>query len=294
MKGLRNGREVETQYDKYGQPIGEGLEQWKAPHYQDLGGAVGVFDGYGGRTGSLPKSATFADRTAAGHLNIAQDRLKLDQGNAVSESGGPSQAAFTKQFGKASPGFRWKADGSQEFIPGGPADQKSQATLAGQGTVDEVVAGLRDKYSQLNEGGGITSTSNGVLGNTQAWLGSSAGGQAAGRVLGTQNQSARNSIAMSRPLLLQAIMKATGMSAKQMDSNAELKLYLSTATDPTLDLEANMAALDRIEKLYGSGNNGKKPATDDKTPKAKTVKRTGTSSGRKVVEYSDGSIEYAD
>ena len=58
---------------------------------------------------------------------------------------------------------------------------------------------------------------------------------------------------MTRPLLLQAIMKATGMSAKQMDSNAELKLYLSTATDPTKGLQANMEALDRIEKLYGSG-----------------------------------------
>lgn len=59
---------------------------------------------------------------------------------------------------------------------------------------------------------------------------------------------------MTRPLLLQAIMKATGMSAKQMDSNAELKLYLATATDPQKGLEANLEALDRIESLYGGGN----------------------------------------
>jgi hypothetical protein len=206
------------------------------------------------------------------NYGLSKKKFDAEQSNAVTDAGGPTQAALTKRFGKAGAGYRWKDDGSQEFIPGGPADLKSQATTAGQGTVDGVVADLRDRYRQLHEGGGITSTDNGVLGNTSAWASSSAGGQAAGRMFGTQNQSARNSIAMSRPLLLQAIMKATGMSAKQMDSNAELKLYLATATDPTLDLEANMAALDRIEVLYGSGN--RKQAEPPTTPKAASTAAT--------------------
>ena len=33
-----------------------------------------------------------------------------------------------------------------------------------------------------------------------------------------------------------------------------LKLYLATATDPQKGLEANLEALDRIESLYGGGN----------------------------------------
>jgi hypothetical protein len=61
-------------------------------------------------------------------------------------------------------------------------------------------------------------------------------------------------------MLLQAIMKATGMSAKQMDSNVELKLYLATATDPTLDVAANRRALDKIEELFGSGKTAVPPA----------------------------------
>jgi hypothetical protein len=69
--------------------------------------------------------------------------------------------------------------------------------------------------------------------------------------LGTKTQSLRNTIAQQRPLLMQAIMKATGMTAKQMDSNVELKLWLSTATDPTLDLQSNMKSLDMLEQLYG-------------------------------------------
>jgi hypothetical protein len=59
-------------------------------------------------------------------------------------------------------------------------------------------------------------------------------------------------------------MKATGMSAKQMDSNAELKLYLATATDPTLDVATNKRALDMILSLYGGGN--VKPADTAKPP----------------------------
>ena len=208
------------------------------------------------------------------------------------QEGGESQAAFTKMFGKAEPGRRWKADGSQEPIPGGSADRKTNEQTAGKETVDSVVASLRSSYDALDTGGGITSTKKGTLDNLQAATSRSALGQTVGGALGTKNQKERDSIAQARPLLLQAIMKATGMSAKQMDSNAELKLYLATATDPTLSLEANKEALDRIEQLYGSGALGKADAPPK--PAGKTVKRTGTSNGRKVVEYTDGSIEYAD
>lgn len=190
---------------------------------------------------------------------------------AVADLGGESQAALTKQFGKAPPGYRWKPDGSQEFIPGGSADLKAQSKTVGEGTVDGVVADLRNKYRTLQDGGGITDTTAGAISNVGAGIASSGPGQAVGRMLGTKNQSERNSIAMARPLLLQAIMKATGMSAKQMDSNVELQLYLRTATDPTLDIQANMEALDRIENLYGSGAKANPPGAPPAPPKPNVV-----------------------
>jgi hypothetical protein len=52
---------------------------------------------------------------------------------------------------------------------------------------------------------------------------------------------------------LQAIAKATGMSSKQMDSNVELQMYLRAATDPKLDYESNIYALDQLQTLYGMG-----------------------------------------
>ena len=151
-------------------------------------------------------------------------------------------------------GYRYTPDGDLEAIPGGPADsklkEKEQQKSAGETGVNTTLTLLRDAYNRLEKGGGVTSTKKGILDNAGAWLSSSTIGQGAGKIFGTQNQSARNDIAMARPALLAALMKATGMSSRQMDSNAELKLWLSTATDPTLDVESNRRALDNIEKRY--------------------------------------------
>ena len=146
---------------------------------------------------------------------------------------------------------------------------KELQTEEGRQSVDAQVASLRDLYTQLQESGGITDTNNTGMENLSAGAASSGAGQAMGRLFGTKNQSLRNQIAQSRPLLLQAIKNATGMSAKQMDSNVELKMYLAAATDPTLDVQANLAALDNLSKLYGLGNasqTGGASGTFDKTP----------------------------
>jgi hypothetical protein len=158
-------------------------------------------------------------------------------------------------------GYQVQPDGTLKAWQGGPADIKEQAKSSAQETgrenVSQTIAALRDAYGQLKEGGGITDPSASGVSNLTAGMASSGLGQATGRMFGTQNQSKRNEILMTRPALLQHIMKATGMSAKQMDSNAELKLWLSTATDPTLDISANMNALDRIEQTYGLGGQPK-------------------------------------
>jgi hypothetical protein len=139
-----------------------------------------------------------------------------------------------------------------------PASAKAAETRGTGGkAVDEQVANLRDLYDQLETGGGIQNPENGALSNAAAYVKSSGVGQLGGRIVGTKNQSARNQVEQQRPLLLRAIMSATGMSARSLDSNAELKLWLSAATDPKLDVAANRAALDNIERQYGSAAVGK-------------------------------------
>jgi hypothetical protein len=152
---------------------------------------------------------------------------------------------------KAPAGYRFMADGSLEPIKGGPADLKTQAKMSGAGDVSTEIVKLKDSYDKLYAGGGITDPSLKVGSNLAGKASSSDLGQAIGSTFGTKNATERDKIAQTRPLLMGAIMKATGMSAKQIDSNAELKLWLSTATDPKKSYEANMEALQNIENLYG-------------------------------------------
>jgi hypothetical protein len=142
------------------------------------------------------------------------------------------------------------------------AQKKAETVDIGRETVSGLTTQLRDYYDQLEKAGGISDPDKGLASNIGAGIASSGVGQTAGRLFGTQNQSLRNSIAQQRPLLLMGIKNATGMTAKQMDSNAELKLWLSVATDPTLDIKSNRHALDMIENLYGQGASKKRRASD--------------------------------
>ena len=133
------------------------------------------------------------------------------------------------------------------------AGSKAEAVEAGKTDVDKDIVTLKSAIDALNEGGGITSTEKGVLPNIGRWASNTGVGQTLGSMGGTHNQKARDVIAQARPLLLRSIMQATGMSARSLDSNAELKLWLSTATDPTKGYEANIEALNNIASKYGSG-----------------------------------------
>lgn len=132
--------------------------------------------------------------------------------------------------------------------------------VKGREDAQTLISQLRSSYNTLNESNAITSTKNKAGTNVGAAISSSGVGQFTGRVLGTSAQSERNTITQTRPLLLAAIKNATGMSAKQMDSNAEMQLYLKAATDPTLDYESNMKALNNLERMLTSGKLPTNPA----------------------------------
>ena len=200
----------------------------------------------------IPKAPTPpAPTTEMQNFEYAKSRGEIPKGMTFL-----GYQAYMKQVGKeatekAPMGYRFLPDGSLEPIKGGPADMKTQAKVAGAGDVSTEIMKIKNSYDRLFTGGGITDPSLSKTQNLAARASSSAVGQAVGSAFGTQNATERDKISQSRPLLMGAIMKATGMSAKQIDSNAELKLWLSTATDPNKSYEANMEALQNIENLYG-------------------------------------------
>ncbi|MFN4121261.1 hypothetical protein [Acidovorax sp.] len=122
------GRPATFQYDKFGQRVGDGVGQWKAPMLINQGDRQTLFDPAARQTiGSLGINMSQAERDASARgwasNNLAQQRLAFDMSGGT--EGGGAQAALTRQFGKAPPGYRWKQDGTAEAIPGGPADVKA-------------------------------------------------------------------------------------------------------------------------------------------------------------------------
>jgi hypothetical protein len=149
-----NGEKMVMQLDKFGQPVGKPMTEFEAAQFLNLGDRQVAAVPRAGQQFSVGMSPSERDASArgwAGH-NLSKQRLAMEQGNMVADSGGPSQVGLVKQFGKPSPGYRWKADGSQEAIPGGPADikageagakaQQRQQTAMAQ--ADSVLGEIRD------------------------------------------------------------------------------------------------------------------------------------------------------
>lgn len=125
---------------------------------------------------------------------------------------------------------------------------------AGRGGVTNVLTNMVDQYVQLDELNAIVDDQDSFLSNIGNRIAGSSIGQMAGQAVGTEAQGIRDSINNSRPLLMNQIREATGMSARSMDSNKELEFYLQAVSDPgSGNIVSNLAALAVLDNLYGDG-----------------------------------------
>jgi hypothetical protein len=138
------------------------------------------------------------------------------------------------------------------------AAEKEQSKTDAKDQLTATVEQLKKNYDTLLQEGGIVSTEATGMANVGARLSSSGLGRVVGGAVGTKTQQQREAIEQTRPLLLNLIKNATGMSAQQMNSNAEMQLYLNAATNPNLSYEANMEALANLDRLFGLGSAAKK------------------------------------
>lgn len=117
--------------------------------------------------------------------------------------------------------------------------------------------------TQHADGGAIPSVGGGTLHNMVASASAGPIGQYIGGKVGSTSQSLRNDINSRLPLIKQAVMSATGMSSKQLDSNVELKTFMQALSDPAKDVQSNRGTLRNLDKLYGTGSlaNGGAPSS---------------------------------
>lgn len=134
-----------------------------------------------------------------------------------------------------------------------------------QGNLDE----LRSIYGDLKKMGAMVSPAQAANKNVVARIRASGLGQTLEGAVGTEAQSKRDRIASIRPQLMQSLAKATGMTGKQLDSNADVKLFMQTVTNPAASYESNMEAIAGLERFLKA--NAKKNAAAPAAPAARST-----------------------
>ena len=138
---------------------------------------------------------------------------------------------------------------------------------AGKTQLADDLYNLRASFTRLDELRAIPSTERNVVSNLMSAAGSSGIGQTFGRAGGSSEQVERDVINSARQRLISSIKNATGMSARSLDSNVELKTMLNSISDPSQSFQAAMRIIDDIENAYVKGD-GMLPKRDQQVPQS--------------------------
>lgn len=297
------GRPVTYQVDDFGQRVGEGIGQWKDPLTINQGDRTTLVNPATMQTlGSLGINMSQAERDASARgwasNNLARQRLDFDMGGGADV--GPGQAGMVRQFGKPPAGYRWKQDGTLEAIPGGPTDIKAgelgakaeQRKAAAAGAAENVLSAVSDarKLVGINTAG-VGSSLAAIPGtdarDLQSKLETIKANLGFDRLQQMREQSPTGGALGAVAVQELTALQSTVASLDQGQSRAELKKSLEK-----IDRHYNnwlKTTQGNAGGASGEWGGGAKPATP-----AKTVVKTGMYGGRKVVQYSDGSVSYAD
>jgi len=137
--------------------------------------------------------------------------------------------------------------------PGAPAvgTPAQQAVAARQRTAQANLSqDIRTQlgyYEKLAEMGAMTSPTRSVAENVAAFARSSGIGQQAERAIATEAQTLRDNIKNTRQRLFLQMKDATGATASQMNSNAEMQAWLNSMTDPQQSIETVRETLKQMD-----------------------------------------------
>jgi hypothetical protein len=134
---------------------------------------------------------------------------------------------------------------------------------------------LRGNYNELASQGRMVDDTKAIGQNVANYLLASA--PFVEEAIGTKAATERSQAKATAPSLITRIMKATGMTSRQLDSNRELQFHLETLSNPKSSIQAANKSLDMLEKMYldGSLDPANQPAEGEGAPAAQTVTDTG-------------------
>lgn len=209
--------------------------------------------------------------------NKSTEGIQIRGQNLVNErakEGNTLKAAEIQAGGKPPPGYRWKGDGTLEAIPGGPGDKLPE--------------------SQQKQVVGVQNLSNAIQEYRQAL-----------KSFGSLDALNPDQRAMMGTKYNNMMLQAKEAYNLGVLNGPDFDILQSVVTDPrsingvitskdALDTQA--AELNRIMSGVAQTSSQLKPrggAAPHVSNPQRTVTRTGTHNGKKVIQYSDGSIEYA-
>jgi hypothetical protein len=235
VKGMGpDGKEYEYQVDEFGQRVGDGMAQYRAPISVNQGDRTTFADPYSlkpvGQFG-MNMSPDARDASARGWAGLNETKRH----NTVAEA----NAAAVAGAGRAPQGYRFRQDGSLEAIPGGPADRQSAAT-ADERKSATLLQRLEGSQKQLQ--GALTANPGAAKPELFASGVRAIAGETAGNVVtGTQRQQVE---AAQLDMLDAALTLGTGAAYTREQIESYRKSYFPQIGDdpPTVkDKQARLA-----------------------------------------------------
>ena len=271
-----NGTKRIVQLDDYGQEVGPGMSGYVAPVLVDQGDKKVFAKPNAGQAFQVGMSPAEVAANARGWADIQTKR----DANDINRTAARTQIVEG-------------ADGNVYLVDKGTGLSRPTATLGGtQIRAGKAAEAGMTRTRDANDSLELVGIARQLLpGATGSGIGAAA--DATGRFFGMSSEGAQKA-AQLEAIGGQLVMKMPRMEGPQ--SNMDQLLYREMAGkvgDRTVPVQEREAALKVVERLNMKYANAQ-PKQDQAAPNGKTVSRTGMLNGRKVVEYSDGSVSYAD
>lgn len=283
-----DGNKQTMQYDDYGQPVGQAINSYVAPQLVDTGATKQFAVPTAGQSFNVSMSPAEQAANARGWANVG---AKQQQNSILQETNKINKEAARVQIVQG-------ADGQSYLVDKGTG-QARPAQIQGGGTVQSGPLAEAAVKNQKNMGklGELIQQARQVLPDATA-SGIGAQRDSMARYFG---QSTPNSQAAAKLSAIggNMLMMMPRMEGPQSDKDVEnYKLMVGKVGDPTIPTAERAAAMDALEEII-SRNTGQAAPQQAQPPAApktnKTIQRTGKDkTGRKVIQYTDGSMEYGD
>lgn len=277
-----DGGKQTMQYDEYGRPVGQAIDSYVAPQLVDTGAAKQFAIPKAGQSFAMGMSPGEQAANARGWAGIANQR---QQNSILNDTNNINKESQRVQIVTGADGTVYRVDkGTGQATPA--IMPSGKPVMSGQ-AAEDTIKRIRDANDSVELIGIARQT---LPGATGSGLGAAA--DSTGRFFGVSTEGAQKA-AQLESLGGALVMKMPRMEGPQ--SNLDQLLYREMAGkigDRTVPIAEREAALQTVEQLLGKYATKSQQQPAAPTSNASVVRTGKDASGRKVIQYSDGRLEY--